>query len=487
MTTDTPLYADTAPGDSDVALVVDLDGTLCRTDTLHEALIRSMVQSPANLFRLPGWLAEGRAGLKARLADLGLLDTADLPLNDAVLEFVRAARADGQTTALVSAADHRQVTAVAEATGLFDEAYGTAEGRNLKGETKAAFLTEHFGAKNFDYMGDAKADLPVWAAAARAITVGAGAGLQRAAAAANPNISHIDPPEWAGHAMLRALRPHQWVKNLLLFLPILAAHDLSALLSVILGFVAFCLTASAVYVVNDLVDLAADRAHPRKRNRPFAAGALTADMGLLMALGLLFGALVFGLATGNPGFLGILTLYLLATFTYSLWLKRKLIVDVLMLAGLYTIRIIAGGMAASVILSPWMLGFSMFLFLALAAVKRQAELTDLMATGRTNLGRAYEVEDLPVLRGMAISAGQAAVLVLALYISSDTVQALYRTPVLLWLICPLLLYWMMRMVIKTHRGVMTDDPIVFAATDRISLVIIACALITAMVAAFWDF
>ncbi len=473
--------AETA-ADAEIVLVVDLDGTLSRTDTLHETLIGQVVRAPFSLLKLPGWIAEGRAGLKARLADEGILDPANLPLNEAVIESLQAARAAGRRTALVSAADHRQVTAIAEATGLFDEAYGTAEGKNLKGAAKAAFLTEHFGPKKFDYIGDSQADLPVWAAARRAITVGAGQGLKTAAAAANPDISHIDPPEGKQMAMLRALRPHQWVKNLLLFLPILAAHDLSGLFSVILGFMAFCLTASAVYVINDLVDLPSDRAHPRKCKRPFAAGDLTADTGLLMAGGLLVGALVLGLATGNPGFLGTLVLYLLATFAYSLWLKRKLIVDVLMLAGLYTVRIIAGGAAAGVILSPWMLGFSMFLFLGLAAVKRQAELTDQMKTGRASAGRAYEVEDLPILRGMAIAAGHAAVLVLALYISSDTVQALYDKPGLLWLICPLLLYWKMRMVIKTHRGAMTDDPIVFAATDRVSQLVIATAVFTATVA-----
>ena len=468
----------------DTVLVVDLDGTLCRTDTLHEALLRQIVRSPLSLFKLPGWLAEGRAGLKARLADQGVLDPASLPMNEAVLDTVRTARDAGRHTALVSAADHRQVTAVAEATGLFDEAYGTAEGQNLKGETKAAFLTEHFGSKMFDYIGDSKADLPVWAAARQAITVQAGAGLRQGAAAANPNVSHIDPPEGRGRAILRALRPHQWIKNLLLFLPMLAAHDLSLLPAVILGFISFCLTASAVYVINDLTDLTADRAHPRKRNRPFAKGELSADTGLLLVAGLLLGAILFGLATGNPAFLGILALYFLATFAYSLWLKRKLIIDVIMLAGLYTVRIIAGGAAAAVALSPWMLGFSMFLFLALAAVKRQAELTDQTKTGRSSSGRAYEIEDLPILRGMAIAAGQMATLVLALYINSDAVQPLYGQPALLWLICPLLLYWMMRMVIKTHRGVMTDDPIVFAATDRISFLVILCAIAIATVATF---
>lgn len=465
--------------EQDIALVVDLDGTLSRTDTLHEALLALVTGAPGKLLQLPGWLGKGKAALKAELADIGVIDPAELPLNEAVLESLRVAREAGRRTALVSAADHRQVTAVAEAVGLFDEAYGTAEGRNLKGAEKAAFLTAHYGDGKFDYIGDSRADLPVWAAARQAITVEASPGLRQAAEGVNPNTRHISPPQGRARAMLKAMRPHQWAKNALLLLPMLAGHDFSNLVAVILGIVAFCLTASAVYVINDLIDLGSDRAHPRKRNRPFASGALSAATGAAMAGALLGLALIFGMLTGNALFLAILAAYLAATFAYSFWLKGKLIVDILMLASLYTIRIIAGGAAASVVLSPWMLGFSMFLFLALAAVKRQAELTDQMTAGFENTARAYRVDDLPILRSIALSASQAAVLVLALYISSGDVQALYETPEILWLICPLLLYWLLRMVMKAHRGEMTDDPIVFAFTDSVCIaIVILCASIT---------
>lgn len=475
---------ETAVQDSgDITLVVDLDGTLCLSDTLHESLLALAGTRPWKLLQVPKWLSEGRAGFKARIADEGVVPPDELPMNEGVIALVRAARAEGRRTALVSAADHRQVTAVAEATGLFDEAYGSAEGTNLKGEAKAAFLTEHYGPKMFDYVGDSEADLPVWHAARQAISVRAQPRLRQAMVQTNPSSHHIDPPESRGAAMLRALRPHQWSKNLLMFLPALAAQDLSSLAPILLGFIAFCLTASSVYVVNDLLDLAADRAHPRKRLRPFAAGELSASTGVAMAAGLLLVALIIGLFTGSTLFLLTLLLYLIATFAYSIWLKRKLIVDVLTLAGLYTARILAGGAAASLFLSPWLLGFSMFLFLALAAVKRQAELTDQMQSGRENSGRAYEVEDLPVLRGVALSASQSAVLVLALYISSDTVQMLYSTPYILWLICPILLYWSMRMVMKAHRGIMTDDPIVFATTDIVSVLLIAtCAVLVVFAA-----
>ena len=466
-------------------LVADLDGTLCRTDTLHETVLDVAAHDPLTLLRLPGWVAQGKAELKARLADRGILHADDLPLNADVVAALEAAKSAGRRTALVSASDHRQVTAIAEATGLFDEAYGTAEGRNLKGATKAEFLTQHFGEKSFDYIGDAKADVPVWEAANAAITVQAGPALRRVAENANPNTTHISPPEGTARAMLKAMRPHQWSKNTLMFLPLLAAHDFAPMWQVILGFIAFCLTASTVYVINDLMDLSADRAHPRKKNRPFASGALSAGQGLLMALVLIALAIVCGLMTGNGMFLIVLAGYFAITFAYSLWLKRKLIIDVLMLGGLYTVRIVAGGAAGDINLSPWMLGFSIFLFLSLAAIKRQAELMDQMATGRESSGRAYEVDDLPILRGVALSAAQAAVLVLALYISSSDVRALYVFPGLLWLVCPLLLYWLLRMVMKTHRGWMSDDPIVFAATDRVSILIILICAMLVYTAAIW--
>lgn len=474
----------TKTGDG-VVLVVDLDGTLCRTDTMHEAILNLVATDPIQLLKLPSWLMKGKAEFKASLADLGVLTAEALPLNEDVVEALQKARAEGRHTSLVSASDHRQVTAIAEATGLFDEAYGTADGRNLKGDEKARFLTERYGENGFDYIGDDPADVAVWTHARSAITVGAGDSLKRAAEAANPSTTHLSPPIGAGRPMLKALRPHQWSKNALLFLPLLAAHDFSALPSVLLGFVAFCLTASAVYVINDLMDLRADRAHPRKKFRPFAAGDLSARRGLLMAVVLLFLALIFGLMTGNLGFLAVMAAYFAATFAYSLWLKRKLIIDVLMLGGLYTIRIIAGGAAGGIDLSPWILVFSIFIFLALAAVKRQAELMDQTATGRSASGRAYEVDDLPILRGIALSAGQASVLVLALYISSDSVRALYAFPSLLWLVCPLLLYWVLRMVMKTHRGAMTDDPIVFAVKDRVSILTVLMVIILGISATAW--
>jgi len=285
-------------------------------------------------------------------------------------------------------------------------------------------------------------------------------------------------------AIVRALRPHQWSKNLLMAIPVLAAHDESQFVAVALGFVPFCLAASAVYILNDLVDLSSDRAHPRKRLRPFAAGEIRVSTGLLMALGLLVSAFVFSWFFCNQAFILVLLTYLTATFAYSFWLKRTLLADILSLAGLYTLRVFAGGAVAGITLSPWLLGFSMFIFLSLAAVKRQAELVDQANNPRENTGRTYEVNDLPIIVGLALASSVASILMLALYIGLQDIQGLYTRPELLWLICPLVLYWVLRMIMKAHRGQMTDDPIVFAATDRVGLSVgILCGFI-AFAAAF---
>ncbi|MEM6973144.1 MAG: UbiA family prenyltransferase [Pseudomonadota bacterium] len=467
-------------------LVVDLDGTLCRSDTLHETLIAILASRPLAAARLMGRLRQGKAAFKAAVGDLCILPPEALPLNETVLDLIRKAKAEGRRTALVSATDHRQVVAIAEALDLFDEAVGTGspltDGRNLSGPAKADFLVERYGRGGFDYIGDAAVDRPVWIAARRAITAGGDERLRRIAEDANAEFQHIDPAaEMPGRLRprLRALRPHQWSKNLLVFAPLAAAQDFSEIGAVIAAFIAFSLTASSVYLINDLVDLPADRVHPRKRRRPFAAGEVPVLEGVLSAVGLILGALLIALVFAPVVLMGMLAAYYVATLAYSFLLKRKLVIDVLALAGLYTIRIITGAVVASLVLSPWLLGFSMFLFLALAAVKRQAELTDQLRQGKAKTaGRAYETDDLPILRSMALSAGYASVLVFALYINSDTVSKLYGQPELLWCVCPLLIYWISRIVMVTHRGHMTDDPIVFAATDRVSYVVAAlCATI----------
>lgn len=289
-------------------------------------------------------------------------------------------------------------------------------------------------------------------------------------------------------ALLKAMRPHQWAKNFLILLPILAAHDFSALGPALAAMAAFCLIASSVYIVNDIVDIPSDRAHPRKCKRPFASGQAQISHGIILAS--LLAILAFGVAIvfTPPLFIVTLIAYVLSTIAYSLWLKRKLLVDVIALAGLYTVRILAGSAATGIHLSPWLLAFSMFLFFSLAAIKRQAELVDQERTGRAATpGRAYFTDDLPVIRVMALASGQAAVMVLALYLNSPAVSDLYGAPQLMWLVCPILFYWLGRMAVMTHRGHMDDDPIVFAFRDGISLLCLAAtiAVVLAAVHGLW--
>lgn len=457
-----------------VPLIVDLDGTLCRTDTLHEGLLGVLSRRPADALRLPLWLREGKQGFKRHIADRNIVDPETLPYDEDVLAMIRQAQQDGRPVALVSAADHRQVEAVAEHLGLFHLAVGTgspiAEG-NLRGQEKARFLTENFGEGGFDYVGDSRTDLPVWAVARHAYGVRSSAALQQAASAQGSALRTVgDDGRWPVKALIRACRPHQWSKNLLILLPVLTAQDISQLPAALLAMVCFSLAASAIYIINDLVDLPADRAHPRKCLRPFASGAADARQGLIVAAGLL-GISVLGAAVLLPAdFLGILVIYLVATSAYSFWLKRKMIADVLSLAALYTLRIVAGAAATGITLSPWLLVFSMFLFFSLATIKRQAELEDMAKRGSDKpAGRNLMVADLPILQAMSIGAAQLAVLVFALYSQDAEVKVHFGRPDLLLFICPVLFFWIGRMQVLTRRGFMTDDPIVFTIRDRVSL------------------
>ncbi|MEM0945047.1 MAG: UbiA family prenyltransferase [Pseudomonadota bacterium] len=307
---------------------------------------------------------------------------------------------------------------------------------------------------------------------------------QRLSVSAGGEVKPLGGPGPRG-AWLRAIRPHQWLKNALIAVPMLTAFQLEAttLAMVLVAFVCFSLTASSVYLINDLLDLADDRRHPRKSKRPFAAGDLGIRDGLFLAAGLIVSAFSLALAAMPLGFIAVLGIYYAATFAYSLALKRRSVLDVCTLAGLYSMRVIAGGVATGIHLSPWLLAFSMFIFLSLAAVKRQAEMTDLLNTDPTRkTGRPYEVEDLPVIRSIAMSAGYASVLVMALYVNSSEAISRLAVPEAIWLICPLLLYWVTRMVLVTHRGQMTDDPIVFAIRDRTSTVVVLLMVAAAALA-----
>lgn len=453
-------------------LVVDLDHTLLKSDMLFESFWSAFGQDWRSPVKAAFALTRGKAALKEYLAGAAQVDVTTLPYDDQVIAYVQAWRDAGGHTALVTASDNKIAQAIGAHLKLFDEVHGSNGSENLKGARKANFLVEAYGEKQFCYMGDSEADLAVWKHAKRAITVNLSEALKARATQVASEIEHLETHKPTLSAYLKAIRPHQWMKNVLVFLPMLAAHQFTgaSVLASLLAFVAFSLVASSVYVLNDLLDLDADRAHPRKRLRPFAAGSIPIASGTWMATGLLgLGAAIAAFL--GPAYFGAMIAYYALTTGYSLYLKRRIVVDICVLTGLYTVRIVAGGVATGIPISVWLLAFSIFFFLSLAAVKRQAELVDNVKQGKlTASGRGYHVDDLPIISMISISAGYVAVLVMALYVNSPAVMQLYAHPEALWGVFAILLYWITRTVMLAHRGAMHDDPVVYAAKDRQSQV-----------------
>ena len=407
------------------------------------------------------------AARASRAEETGSLADAELRRREELLEQWRA---QGGKTALATASNQKLAEDIAAHLGVFDEVHGSTDTANLKGKHKAAFLASHFGDTPYAYMADSSADIPVWENAAKSITVDASPSLKNSVEAIAQDVEHIGAPAAPARHMLRALRPHQWLKNLLVFVPMLAAHQMTAdnALTSLSAFVAFCLVASSVYVLNDLLDLAADRAHPRKKERPFASGRLHIAHGTWLAPVLFLAGFLIALAAGKQ-LAAVVLLYFIVTTAYSLYLKRLLILDICTLAGLYTLRVIGGGAATGIPLSIWLLAFSIFFFFALATIKRQAELLNGVEEGKEKaLGRGYHVNDLPTVANMATASGYMSIMILSLYLNSLNVQELYASPSFLWGICLVLLYWFSRVLVVTNRGDMHDDPIVFALKDRVS-------------------
>ena len=473
-----------APGVAVPVLCVDLDGTLIRTDLLMESLVLLIKENPFALVRLPFWLLRGKATLKAEIAARVTLEPAALPYNKEFVSWLEAERRAGRSLWLCTAANERLAQSVAEHLGLFDGVLASDTATNLVGSAKASLLEQRFGASNFDYCGNEPRDLAIWEKARGAIVVQGNSRLEKAAAQHAPVLQTFPDRGNKLRAVLRALRPHQWAKNVLILVPLLAAHratELPLVGTALLAMVAFCLCASSVYLLNDLLDLEADRAHPRKSKRSFAAGDLSILAGLALAPALLVtGAL---LAAWLPAkFQLVFATYYVLTLVYSFFLKGRVLLDALALAGLYTLRVIAGAAAVSVPLSFWLLLFSVFLFLSLAFVKRFAEMDGLRRQQRLRAaGRGYYVEDLPMLQSLGSASGYLSVLVLALYINSPEIQALYSRPKAIWLLCVLMLYWVSRVWMQASRGLMHDDPVVFALKDRVSVGIGVLSAITVFV------
>jgi 4-hydroxybenzoate polyprenyltransferase len=453
-------------------LAVDLDGTLIHADLFVESALRFIMAKPFNILRLIGWILAGRAVAKANLARLAPCNPADLPYDERVLAWLREERATGRMIVLATAADQAEAQAVAGHLGLFDIVLASNGETNLKSARKAEWLSAQFP-DGFAYAGNHTDDLAVWSRAETVVVVNASPKLTQSVIARHA-VERVFPASGnVARSLLKAIRPMQWAKNVLVFVPMLVGQgwsDLAAWQGAALAFCALSATASSVYLVNDAADIDADRRHHRKRRRPFASGRLSPVTGLAAAVVLLTGGLTLAYCAGT--FLLVLA-YLITSSTYTFWLKRKMLVDVFILAALYTIRILLGGVAASAqhnhMASSWLLAFSCFFFLSLALVKRVTEVNALAAKGGRDLARrGYRASDGLTLQGMGIASGFIAALVLALYLQSSQVAAHYNAPFLLWVLPAAVVYWECRIWLMADRGEVHDDPLVFAMRDRVS-------------------
>jgi 4-hydroxybenzoate polyprenyltransferase len=452
-----------------------MDGTLLATDTLWESVLLLLKRQPFALFCLILWLVQGKALLKRRVAARVDLDPILLPYREQVLSFLKEEKAAGKELILASASDQAMADKVGHHLGLFTVVLGSNGVRNLSGQEKLSAIQQHVGNGGFDYMGNSYDDLPLLKSAQRAILVSPSVWTLRKAQKMGCAEHLLAPKNLSVFAFIKALRIHQWVKNILLFVPLLMAHkitELDLVFRAVAGFFAFSLCASSMYIVNDLLDLEADRQHPTKKSRAFAAGFIQIKTGVIIAPLLLTGAFGIAVVCGPPVFTGSLAVYFMLATAYSIYLKRFLLLDVFVLAGLYTLRVLAGAVSVGVAVSPWFLAFSMFLFLSLAFLKRYSELRGIIGRkDEYSNGRGYYMGDIDLIKSIGAASGYISVLVMALYINSREVVALYRYPALLWLIGPCLLYWVTRIWFIANRGEMDDDPVVFALRDRASYVV----------------
>ena len=454
-------------------LCVDLDGTLVKSDTLHDSMLVLLRAHPMRVFALLAKIFQGKAAFKAYIIDHVAPDVLHLPYNRKLLQYLQSEHSRGRSIYLATGADARLAVRIAEHLGIFSGVLGSDGKVNLTGQRKLHHLRSTLS-EPFSYIGNATPDLPLLAEAAEPMVANPSARLRaKMRARGLTPVRTFDERANPVRSFIKAIRVHQWAKNILIFSPLVLAHnhDPGAIFHVLGAFVCFSLTASATYIVNDLLDLEADRRHHSKRYRPFAAGDLSAVTGVGIVTVFLALALA-GLRFLPLSFAAWLMVYLTSTLAYSFVLKQVPLVDVLVLSGLYTLRLVAGGAATGTPISQWLAAFSVFLFFSLALVKRFAELENLRATGsQPKNGRGYLMADIEQLRAFGTASSYAAVVIFTLYISGHDVTVLYQRPIRLWLVVPLLILWVSRVWLLASRGELNEDPVVFAFTDRMSLFI----------------
>jgi 4-hydroxybenzoate polyprenyltransferase len=462
-------------------LVVDLDGSLIYTDLLWESITQLLKAKPFYLFHLLFWLLQGKAVFKHQIASHTTVHPENLPYDQVLLQEVKRQHDHGRLTILATGSHHHYADLIAAHLKIFAKVIASDQSKNLISSNKANALIQLFGEKGFDYIGNARADIAIWNVSRNAYSVGLRSfqlsdGRQTQAIGSTRQNALI--------ALIRAMRPRQWLKNLLVFIPILSAHLVSkeSLLQSILAFVAFSLSASSAYLLNDALDVNDDRKHPDKCRRPLASGALTMPLAMIASMALAGLALSLS-AYYQPKLMLVVMLYLFSTIIYSSYLKRLMMVDVIMLAILYSLRIWGGGVSTGINLSFWLLSFSLFIFLSLALLKRHSELLNLSRAGKDKVhGRGYTAQDKVPVGIMGINSAFVAVLILMLYFNSENVIHLYTQPEFLLGIVPLLVFWLGRLWILSFRGQVNEDPIIFVSKDKPGLAVMLCAVVFAMLA-----
>jgi 4-hydroxybenzoate polyprenyltransferase len=456
-------------------LCVDLDGTLVAGDLFWESVLQLLKRNPLAVLSLGWWILRGRAYAKHQVAQRAAIDPAGLRYRDEVVALLQDARRCGREVVLVTAADQGPAQAVADHLGLFTRVLASNGVHNLSGHNKAERLQALFGPGRFEYIGNGKADVPAWLAAGRATAVAAPRAVLRQLARRLGTVTVLVPSPGIVRPLLRALRPYQWTKNALIFVPLITSHNLLnplMLWQAAATALAFCLCASGIYVINDLLDIQADRLHPRKRRRPFAAGELSVPTGVILSISLVTAAMTVVIAAVSLPAAGAVAIYAALSIAYSIRLKREPVTDVFVLASLYVLRIAAGGIATGIVLSTWLLAFGLFLLLSLAFIKRY---TELATTTGSLPGRGYTQSDARWMHAVGTSSGYMAVLVLVLYVNSPEVTVLYRAPGVLWLLCPILLYWVTRLWFRASRATMVDDPVLAVTRDPGSYLVAAAS------------
>ena len=477
------------PIKSDI-LFVDLDDTLVETDTLFDSILLFIKKTPFNLFNIFYWLLLGKTVLKHEIACRVTLNLDTLPYNKSVIDYIISSKKNGQKVVLATATNLKTARSISDHLKFFDDVIASDINNNLKGQKKLNVIQEYVNNKDFDYIGDSKADIPIFNAAQKAIISNPTRSLASKYRDTD-NVLLLKKKKMNKFLIwLKAIRLHQWSKNTLLFLPLIMAHrfeELEIILNNFLSFILFGLVASAGYIFNDLNDLDSDRKHPSKKERPYASGDMSIKSGLVSIVLLLAIAFSLSLLYLEKSFSFLLILYLFSTILYSLFLKKEIIIDVIVLSILYVLRIIAGGVSTGTPVSSWLLVFSIFFFSSLAFMKRYTDVVSLKKKTFKLHGRNYQGLDAGLILTAGLSSGYISILVLALYIFSSNVNLLYQGPEILLIILPLLFYWISRLWLLSHRGEMNSDPIIFSIKDKVSYMILFFVLVVCFFAKNFNF